>query len=154
MVNKENKINWYAVALVVVSIVGIYFLVQLDLSQKNIPIIEEPKAILNAQLTNWAENLYDSSEMFFVYTLYNYGDAQAKNIEVTCKIYDYKDVEIFSDKENIGNIASNDYKIGELVTNNIPTDPDELYTPICYVSNCDNCEILWKNIPSLSEYFN
>ena len=93
----------------------------------------------------------------FDYHVYNYGNIEAKNVIVTCKL---KNAETGITEVNIdhkvGNVASNSYLFQEFT----PTKPvsyqggDNLYTSYCYVKSCDNCLLLDNQIPEFVEYYN
>lgn len=134
------------VVLVVILVLGYYAFVP------NCPE-EEPKARLNVEIYQWAENIEDSSELFFDYNVYNYGDIEAKNIEIRCNLYDENDNKVVSVKGYFGNLASNSVEFGEIVTDNFYSKQGELFSSVCFVESCDNCEVLWKNIPSLIEVY-
>lgn len=109
-------------------------------------------AMLDVSIYTFAENLYDSSEMFYDYYVYNYGDIEAQNIEVTCKSWDENMNLKVSLVDNFGSLASNSGKPGEVVGKNKLVS-EEKYISDCYVSSCDNCKILYKEIPELVEYY-
>ncbi len=113
----------------------------------------EEKALLDVQIYQWAENLYDSSEMFFDYWIYNYGEVEAKNVRVNCKLFDKYDNERSSVIDYYGNLASKSGEFGEVITADIRASDNEEFSPICYVESCDNCEILYKRIPKLIESY-
>lgn len=114
----------------------------------------EEKAMITSELMSWNENLYNSSEMFYTFNLYNYGNSEAKNIKVTCKSFESDTGKLIAkDIDSFGNLASNSYDQYELITNNVPTDIDKEYISLCYVESCENCEILHNNIPELAEVY-
>ena len=119
----------------------------------------EEKAMVGGVLSSWGENYYDSSEYLVLVDVTNYGYKEAKNVDVTCKIWKadenlvrIQDEPITIHKKSIGNLASTSYKQVE-----IPIDKDSrwgLYPiAVCYVSSCTDCEILYKRIPELVEGF-
>ena len=114
---------------------------------------EESIALLYTAETGTFENIDDASEIFHDYTLYNFGDAEAKNVKVRCKILDKNNNVKSSVLDNIGNVASKSYEVGEVVTNNLPFSSYEDGTIFCYVESCDNCKILYKRIPDLVEIY-
>ena len=109
------------------------------------------KAILDVEIYDWAENLYDSSEMFFDYWIYNYGNNEAKNIKVRCKLFDKYDNVRASVVDYYGNLASASVEFGEVITSNFKSNSQEEFSATCYIESCDNCEILYKRIPELVE---
>ena len=48
--------------------------------------IPAEKALMTATMSSWGENLYDSSEAIYRVNVYNYGYAEAKNIEIVCEV--------------------------------------------------------------------
>ena len=109
----------------------------------------EEKSILDAQIYDWAINEDNSSEMFFDYWLYNYGNVEARNIKVRCDLYeDDLIIKATSVIDNFGNLASRSSAFGEVLTPDV-SKSNEFYTALCYVESCDNCEILYKRIPDL-----
>ncbi len=155
---QETKQNKNLILIIVILgigcllIVSIY-VVKVGLLKNKQRIVEEEKAMLNVELLGLFENLYDSSEMFFDYRVDNYGNVEAKNVKVRCKILNKMgDVES-SVLDNFGSIASNSAKVGEVVTLNIPFSQYEDGTYFCYVESCENCEILYRNIPDMIEFY-
>ena len=115
-------------------------------------LIEDNRAILNVEIFGWYENINNNNEMFFDYWLYNYGNLEAKNVKVKCKLFDMDNNLISSVLDNVGNLASKSAYFGEGITENIETGDEEYYY-FCYVESCDNCKILYKEIPELVENF-
>jgi len=107
-------------------------------------------AMLDVEYLGLYENLYDSSEMFFNYRVDNFGNQEAKNVKVNCKLWDRNDNQIVSVIDSIGNVASNSHYLGEVITDNIETDEEGALT--CYIESCDNCKILMEEIPELWDY--
>jgi len=115
---------------------------------------ETEKAFLDVQIYDWAENIDDSSEMFFDYWIYNFGDVEAKNIRVRCDlIEDDLETRRTSVVHTLGNLASRSESFEEVTTNNPPIIQGEEFIGLCYVESCDNCEILYKRIPELIESY-
>lgn len=147
-------------SLIVSLVIGIVVLavlcdkLQTDLEEERAkePEIKQ-EAILDVQIYSWAENLYDSSEMFFAYWVYNYGDIEARNIKVRCKLFDENDNLRASVLDSFGNVASNSRGFNTVITKNIYFKQEEKFYPICYVESCDNCEVLYKEIPELIELY-
>ena len=54
--------------------------------------------------------------------------------------------------DNYGNLASQSYEFGEIITKDVANNFD-LYVPSCHVESCENCEILYKRIPKLVESY-
>lgn len=159
---EKRKINWFVVALVIVSVIAIIALVVEVVSCENKqPIIKEvevlieepPEALLDVEVINLNENFYNEEEMFYTYAISNYGDVEAKNIIVKCKILNSKYEEVNFVEHNFGNLASNSREISEVTTKNIDYSLYENGTYFCFVQSCDNCIILWKSVPELVEYY-
>ncbi len=129
-------------------LIGMLFLVGCILPQITIG-----KAILNIEMYQWGLNELDNTEMLFDYWIYNYGDTEAKNISVECKLLDENYNVLKTAIDNYGSLASYSVRFGEMSTekpDNIVKDVT-MITTICYVDSCDNCEILYKRIPDLVE---
>ncbi len=142
----ENKDIIILILGIIIISLGIYSSYIRDTSLKDFPL-------LDVQIIGLYENLYDSSEMFYDYWLFNYGDSEVKEVVVTCKLFDINENLISSSSEKFGNVASNSAIFGELITDNIEYDSDEEGVAICYVESCDNCDILYKKIPELTELY-
>ncbi len=138
--------------LLVASIIGNLYLY--NLSNQDKTILPEEKALLDAQIYQWAENLDDPSEMFFNYWIYNYGDAEAKDVKVRCDLIE-EDLETkrTSVLDYYGNLASRSEGFGEVITNMPSILAGEEFIGLCHVESCNNCEILYKRIPSLIESY-
>ena len=138
--------------ILVVSLLGNFYLY--GLSTKDNVNVPEEKALVDVLMTLWAENIYDSSEMFFDYTVYNYGNSEVKNLKVTCEVWDEDGLnKLHSSTDTYGNLASNSFEMEEYTTKNIQTIPETEYYSFCYVESCDNCEILHERIPELVEIY-
>ena len=147
MKKSENKDTIKNVVIVLL-IIGIVILIPSNIPNKESCL---DVAMLRTEYLGLYENLYDSTEMFFDYRLDNYGKVEARNVKVNCKIWDRNDNEISSVIDSVGNVASNSFYLGEAVTENIEIDEEGAIT--CYVESCNNCKILYKEIPKLVEYF-
>jgi len=114
----------------------------------------EDKAILDIEMYDWGENLYDDSELLFDYWITNYGDVEAKNIKVRCKLNNLEQGVVFSALDNYGNLASRSSELGEFTPKDTSTKNSyDKYSAYCYVESCDNCEILYKRIPAIAEIY-
>jgi len=112
----------------------------------------QDKALLDIQPYEWGVNLYDNSEFLFNYWIMNYGDVEAKNIKVRCKLEDVSENVAFSQVHTYGNLASKSVEFGETTPKKslaINYNPNKEYSGYCYVESCDNCIILYKRIPNL-----
>jgi len=128
-------------------------------------IIEECKnpPMINSYFDSWGENINNEEESIFNYWIYNYGDREVKNITIRCKTWDSNDNLILSETDFYGNIASNTIDYGESIFNTPKIKDNEFIVPlgeygeileetgICYIESCDDCKILWKEIPSIRE---
>lgn len=109
-------------------------------------------ALMDVAMDSWAMNLYNSSEFIFSIISYNYGFIEAKNVEITCEVSRTGLGQIYSVASNIGNIASTSYKYTEIIVDSMGLYIEEgsnEYFAYCYVSSCDECEILYERIPQL-----
>jgi len=117
--------------------------------------IEEGMAILDVEVYDWGYNEYNEDELLFDYWISNYGDIEAKNIVVRCKLIGDENKIKASVIDNYGNLASKSTELGEFTPEKPSTySDDEEYAPICYVESCgNNCHILYKEIPDLVETY-
>lgn len=114
----------------------------------------DDKAILDVEMYDWGENLYDDSELLFNYWITNYGDVEAKNVNVMCKLSNVEHGVVFSGLDNYGNLASRSSEFGEFTPKDTSTTNQyDEYSAYCYVESCDNCEILYKRVPELVEIY-
>jgi len=133
----------------VIVVVGILLFVKWFI----LPNIEEKIIPVDAKIYDWAYNQDNDNEMFFDYLIYNYGDSEAKNVVVTCKLLDIDEKLTATAQSKERNIASNSYLFEEVITTRPPYVNDMKYSGVCYIESCDNCEILWRNIPALVEIY-
>ena len=137
---------WFVVFFVVGLTIGYFG----EFSIFGEPEVEIPKPILNSIFDTWGE-FEDSSGVGFYFWVVNYGEIEAKNVEVTCKVWSYDNV-IKEFKRNVGNIASKSMEYMEVIEYDIPSTPNE--NGGCFVSSCEgDCEILWKSIPEYVEIY-
>ena len=120
------------------------------------PEIPAEKALMFGMLNSWGENLYDSSKNLFTVEVYNFGNVEARNVEIICEVtvgdedgYEVSDVPVSTVTKKIGNVASTSYKYVEL-ENDINKQKEGNY-PLasCRINYCENCEILADRIPDL-----
>lgn len=120
------------------------------------PNLPEKKAQMFAILNSWGENIYDSSEYILSVDVFNFGEVEAKNVELICEItvgdkegYEVSDVPVSTITKRIGNIASTSYKYAELELEK-NSQKEGLYPlAVCSVNYCENCEILDDRIPEM-----
>lgn len=163
---KENH-NYQIISAIlliaVISFAGLYFTKSAPSQEINeqtcsdfiedCPEIPAERALLDVQIFDWAENQDNPNEMFFDYWIYNYGNVEAKNIQVRCDLWDEDGTTIIATaRENFGNLASLSADFGEIITED-KANSYSLYIPLCYVESCENCDILYKRIPDLVESF-
>ena len=114
--------------------------------------VEEPQSLLNSFFDSWGQNIDNNDEILFDYWVENYGDKEATNVGVTCKVWDSNYNLLYQTEENIGNIASYSSNFEEVVRKNVPFAMTNIAT--CYVSSCDgNCKILWKDMKDYEEIY-
>lgn len=94
---------------------------------------EKEQPMLMLEFYEWGENIYDESERLFQYFIYNYGNTEAKNVKINCKIFDIDKNIIKEEIFNIGNIASNSYEFQESVMIN----SDDFFNSLgmCYIES-------------------
>ncbi|MBS3088364.1 hypothetical protein J4402_01140 [Candidatus Pacearchaeota archaeon] len=164
---KNNYLLLFLIFLGLTIILGIIVIYQFSTANHNLTSEDCPvcvtcpveKALMEAVLSTWGENIYDSSENLLEVDVTNYGYVEGKNVEITCNIFKAdEDGVIIGDNpvdkvtKSIGNVASTSYKQVEL-----KAEQNTVWglTPLaaCYVSACDSCEILYKRIPDLAEVY-
>lgn len=119
--------------------------------QINILLNQTPlsKPMMEFQFTSWGETLDNDKEYTLTGFIWNYGEIEANNVEVTCAIFN-KDKKIIDKKvENLGSVASNSWTYKAITMpkkseTNIPS-----VSAICYYTNSSNgyalvhCCIKW-----------
>ncbi len=101
--------------------------------------------MLTSVINSYYINELNEEQIFFSYSIINYGYEEAKNVEVVCILYDENDDVVLREKENIGNVASTSIVYKEMYADYYVED-DELLGPGCMIVGCDNCEILTNRI--------
>lgn len=114
----------------------------------------DDKSILDVSIYDWGYDESNPQDILFDFFIMNYGNIEAKNIAVTCSLDDSSGNHIFSIIDLYGNLASRSVELGEFIEEG-PNNMDmyEEYSAYCYVSDCDNCEILYERIPELAENY-
>lgn len=132
-----------------------------DLKEKNTKLmkknqelrenISKEKAELLSRFDHWVENYYNENELIFRYNLYNFGNEEAKDVEMTCQIM-RDDLILKKLTKDVNNIASRSGRYGEMIVEY--SENTDNTTGICYVNDCGgNCELLYERIPSLVESY-
>lgn len=164
--NHTYQIISVILLIAVISFAGLYF----TKSASNCPNVDEElcadfvtecpqaedKALLDVETYTWGINLYDESEFIFNYWIMNYGDTEARNIKVRCKLENEEQGVVFSGLHSFGNLASRSATFGEFTPKKSTAqgyNSNKEYSGYCYVESCDNCEILHKRIPDLVESY-
>lgn len=166
---KNNTYQIISIVLLIVTIsFGILYFTKSSLIQKvdettcapfvkQCPIEPEEQAMIFGFLNSWGENTYDSSEYLIGVDIFNFGLAEAKNVEVSCEVtvgdedgYEISEIPVSVISKRIGNIASNSYKYVELELEKDLQKEGNYPLASCLVSYCENCEILGKTIPELN----
>lgn len=112
------------------------------------------KALLDAEVYDWGYDEDNPETMIFTYWIYNYGDEQATDIKVRCKLFDEAQNLVLSASGTYGNLLFTSVGLGEVTTVPIQSlDSEGLYSALCYVENCKKCEILYKNVPDLVDSY-
>ena len=164
---KEN--NTYQIVsaillIAVISFAGLYFTKPASSQEVNkqtcsdfineCPEIPEEKALMFGVLNSWGENLYDSSEYILAVDVYNFGEVEAKNVELICDIYvgdedgyTVSEIPVATVTKRIGSIASTSYKYSELEADKNSQKEGFYPLAVCSVNYCENCEILDDKIP-------
>ncbi len=144
--------------IAMISFAGLYFIQKSSIPKINeescssfireCPAPEE-KALVFGWLNSWGENMYDSSEYILYLDVFNFGEVEAKNVEVSCNLtvgdedgYEVSNISVSNISKRIGNIASNSYKFIELNLEKNTKKEGNYPLAVCAVTYCDNCELL------------
>lgn len=107
---KPLNLPWFVILFVMGMLVAtILFYVS---SEEKI-VYQEEQPMLLVMFDSWGENIDDSSEAIFNYFIYNFGNVEAKNVSVKCKISNKNEEILKEEIFNIGNIASSSYEYQE-----------------------------------------
>jgi len=116
--------------------------------------IQEEKALVDFFPADYNVNANNQNQIIFSIRLVNYGYKEAKNVVLSCVLYDRgvdgseESVELRIIR-NIGNIAPTSLSNQNILANAPNLDGNHYYTPVCYPESCDNCEILFQRVPEL-----
>lgn len=156
--HKDDGVNVWKVTTVlfivlfIISIgLGIYEYNSKEIScpEKECPK-EEEKALVYTHFSDWGGELGNPNGYIFQYSVYNFGDVEAKDIIVKCIILDQDDNIVKTTTKNFGNLASNSGQYDEMYEDLSVNTID--YGGYCITKSCSNCEILERKIPELREY--
>lgn len=115
------------------------------------PPVEKPKAMVYTHFTSWAEEEGNENGYIFSYFVYNFGDAEAKDVVVQCTTFDQNGNLVKRTTKPLGNLASHSEEYDELYEDFFVDTTD--YIGYCVTKSCgENCEVLEERIPSLEEY--
>lgn len=150
--NQAYQITSVILLIGLITFAGLYFTKSEpscpEIKETECPEIEQ-KALMFGILNSWGENYYDSSKYLLGVDVYNFGEVEAKNVELICEIfvgdedgYTVVSTPVTTITKRIGNIASTSYKYVEIdATKNV--QKEGLYPlAVCSVNYCDGCEIL------------
>jgi len=108
-------------------------------------------AIVDTLTLNYGYWIENDKIIIFDYWLLNYGNSEAKNINVNCKLLDENYQLVIEKTEFFGNLASNSAVHSEHYSDETTNvNIKNLYISVCRIESCDNCDILYKRIPDLS----
>jgi len=150
--NNTSVIMWSGLFLIIGILICAGYFLFFPLAQEPIPIPEPtPIPLLDSSFDAWGENSENPQESIFAYWITNYGDVEAKNVGVTCKVWNGNTV-INEFNDNIGNVASNSWTYKETYRDKVPQIPGVV--GICYVSSCEgDCDILWEHVEDYREIY-
>jgi len=111
------------------------------------------KAMLDVYLMNWAINVDNDEELFFEYSVRNFGNVEAKNVKVECKLFSSSEKVVKTGISSAFNVASQSTSLEYTTTTASGLNENDIYIGACYVKGCSKCDILYKRIPSLAEMF-
>lgn len=132
------------IAAAVGLILGVWIGMGITESQIEEIYFESDDPMLLVEFSGWGENIDDSSEILFEYFVYNYGNLEAKNVEIKCDMMDADEIIIQKYIFNIGNIASNSYEYQQSETKK-PDVYSQEHFGLCYVNSADGDYINLKN---------
>jgi len=127
------------------------------INKRNIQIAEleskQPNDVplLVFQLDSWGENMYDDGEYIFTGFIMNYGNQEAKNVEVTCIIDDADGNRIKTYSENIGSVSSNKWEYKEFNVKKPSGIVEEDIIGSCIYTGSDNGFNLAQNLEDYKE---
>ena len=110
----------------------------LNLESKNNELLNASpldKPLLTYILDSWGVSYYNDKELIFTGWMYNYGNIEAKDVEVTCYVNKDK-VTLDKKTENIGNIASNSWVYKEIKIDRKIMDMNT--TGVCFYTRSSN----------------
>lgn len=114
--------------------------------QNNVTV-EQPLVLY--ALSDWADNADKPTESLFRGYVYNFGEVEVRDIELTCRTYDGDKV-LDSYTENIGNLGSLSNKYIEISHNLVQTEDVE---GNCYVTSMSSGINLFKRMPDYAKYY-
>lgn len=109
-------------------------------------------AVIDVTQLDLFVNENDEDEILIDYWVTNYGGVEAKNLMVDCFLLDDNYEVVVGGNESIGNVTSQSVEMKEMVMEVGSLDPEGYYSHMCFVSSCDNCEVLNQKIPSINSY--
>jgi len=128
---KAKGITLLAIAVAIV-IIGSYSLGYsvgvVTTSEKIITVeVEKQQPMLLVEFLDWGESEDNSQEVIFSYWINNFGNVEAKNVSITCKIQDSNKNVIKQQTYNKGNVASNSYEYQDVTMEYIISDYDNVF---------------------------
>jgi len=149
---KETKelTIWKVISLILLILIvggGVYFIS----NPLEMELAEEPKALVYTDFSSWGPELENNNNYIFQYFVYNFGNAEARDVIIQCVIIDQNDNVIKKVTKTFGNLASTSSEADEMYEY-LPNSNSEYYA-YCLTKSCSgNCEILEHNIPEVNKY--
>lgn len=114
-------------------------------------------ALIDSGVPGYFENIDDENQGFFTLWLFNYGNAEGRDITIECVLFEYdseEDVEgedLIRIEMNVGNIASKSNVYKELEFDMSQISDTKYYQPACRVKSCERCRLLYELIPEMKK---
>ena len=112
---------------------------------------QKEKAMVIAALDMWGRNQEKPDELLVNLFVYNYGDAAAKNVRVTCILMDSEYNKIATTEAGVGDIEARSVDTEQVAIRNPWFEDIEDLLMQCYASGCEDCMLLEDHIPELVE---
>ena len=157
--NKKGSAHLeYWIVIIFISAVAIWMIVESNNFENKSESLQNEVASLTAkqnqpmlytEVIYFAENIDDSSETIFDYFIYNFGNTQADNVNVSCYVLDDDSNILNSQEFKIGSLASKSSLWKESIMD-YESNNDQSEFGAC-VAQCEGCISLEYEIPEIRE---
>lgn len=170
MVSKSDLSIWHALtAILFISSMSLGYLAydsNAVIDQKNDKISElnshveeledniseqRTRAIVHSDSPTWGQESIGSSKYEFAIGMYNGGESEARNVTLTCGVFDSNEQLQYDFKYNVGNVASQTFTY-ESFSEKIQDVTAEA-TASCIVTSCEDCIKVNNRIDEFTELF-